>query len=340
MKLLLSRLARRFGLEARRETAVGVSPNHLIADLKALVPKARAEGADSMRVLEQALYQAGLSQLQDGYPGQAALALSDAVDLGVNEPYLNYNLALAYSRSGQAAAAHASFERALSGSATDLMGDGYYLRNLYALENLSLEDFQREAGRWADRYAAALKPHPHKTKRPVKSRLRIGLLSARFCRHAVGFLTLAGLENVDPAKIEFILYANGSPEDDYTKRFKALASAWHDITDLTDAAAAELIYSHKLDILIDMAGHSAGGRMGVIARKPAPVQAKWAGGGSMAQPVFQYSIILSPTLLKHRQIMTLILLKRLSGYPMLMPAIRRRQMRLQWAVCPWLLTAM
>ena len=109
MKLLLSRLARRFGLEARRETAVGVSHNHLIADLKALVPKARAEGADSMRVLEQALYQAGLSQLQDGYPGQAALALSDAVDLGVNEPYLNYNLALAYSRSGQAAAAHASF---------------------------------------------------------------------------------------------------------------------------------------------------------------------------------------------------------------------------------------
>lgn len=248
-----------------------------------------------MQSLGLTLHRVGLNRLTSDLPAQAALALSTAMDLDIQEPYIDYNLALAYSRSGQAIAAHTFFERAFNGPHVDLAGDGYYLRNMYALDSVTLKDLHRQAGRWAKKHAAK---HPRKNTRhrakprEAKEQLRVGLLSGRFCRHAVGFLTLRGLEEVDPKRVEFLLYANESPEDDYTARFKTLASAWHDISDLGDTEAADLIESHNLDVLIDMAGHSAGGRMGVIALKPAAVQAKWAGGqhGTTGLIAFDYFI--------------------------------------------------
>jgi protein O-GlcNAc transferase len=249
-----------------------------VNNLIELIPSSIEEGTHAQELLAQTLYETGLANLSSGFPASAARALSSAQSLGFDAPAFDYNLALAYSRSGQAVQAHTSFERALSKPFIDSVGDGYHLRNAYALEDMDLEALQRIAGRWADRHINQIQPRQHHDRQPAEGNLRVGLMSARFSRHAVGFLTLAGLENVNREKIEFILYANRSPEDDYTARFRALASTWNDITDLDDDDAAQLIHSHQLDILIDMAGHSAGGRMGVIARKPAPVQAKWAGG--------------------------------------------------------------
>ena len=253
--------------------------NTRITKLLSLAPSAATEGQTVQAALANALYKEGATALEVGYPGLAAAALSKAQSLGCREPYLDYNLALSYSRSGQAKQAHESFRKAFLGSVNDEKGDGYYLRNLYALEGVTLQHLYDQAGLWAERYSKWFTPYNHeKRHRSDRPKLCVGLLSGRFCRHAVGFLTLAGLEKVDPSKIEFFLYANASPQDDYTDRFKALTAHWHDITEVDDAAAASLIHEHELDILIDMAGHSGGSRMGVILRKPAPLQAKWAGG--------------------------------------------------------------
>ncbi len=279
-----------------------------ITKLLSLAPSAVAEGQIATEALTDALYKAGATALEVGYSGLAASALSQAQSLGCQESYLDYNVALAYSRSGQATQAHESFRKAFVSSLNDEKGDGYYLRNLHALESVTLKHLYEQTGLWAQRYAKGLTPYSYEkthTQERVKLRakqsakLRVGLLSGRFCRHAAGFLTLAGLEKVNPSKIEFFLYANASPADDYTERFKMLASQWHDITELDDTAAASLIHSHDLDILIDLAGHSAGSRMGVIMRKPAPVQAKWAGGqhgttGVVALDYFITDVIETP----------------------------------------------
>lgn len=282
-------------LVGRKVRETQLADSHLqreIYDLIRLIPQARAEDTAEIDHLGQTLYRVGLDRLQAGLPAQAALALSTAIDLNISEPYLDYNLALAYSRSGQAADAHRYFEAAFNGPHTDIAGDGYYLRNLHALDDVSLKTLYKEAGRWAKKHVKHGARKGAARARQRKDKLRVGLLSARFSRHAVGFLTLGGLEQVDPTRVELMLYANASPQDDYTTRFQALASAWHDITDLDDAAAAGLMASHDLDILIDMAGHSGGGRMGVVARKPAPVQAKWAGGqhGTTGITAFDYFI--------------------------------------------------
>ena len=283
MTKFLSALTRLFRSKVPKRSAIasGAEPDEMsrmVTDLIALVPSAFDEGPESMASLGQALHEAGLVQLQRGFPAQSDIALSAAVELGFEAPHLAYNLALACNRSGQAKRAHEYFELAQTDPAKDREGDGYHLRNAHAVENITLSDLKRIAGQWTDRHIKGINPHTYAIRRTDKKKLRVGLLSARFCRHAVGFLTLAGLENVDPSKIEFVLYANNSPKDDYTDRFKSVAAAWYVLDELDNDAVVALIRSHDLDILIDMAGHSTGGRMDVFARKPAPVQAKWAGG--------------------------------------------------------------
>jgi predicted O-linked N-acetylglucosamine transferase (SPINDLY family) len=50
--------------------------------------------------------------------------------------------------------------------------------------------------------------------------------------------------------------------------------AWRELP-ANDDQAAEQIAADRLDLLIDLAGHSPGGRLPVLARRPAPVQATW-----------------------------------------------------------------
>jgi predicted O-linked N-acetylglucosamine transferase (SPINDLY family) len=65
--------------------------------------------------------------------------------------------------------------------------------------------------------------------------------------------------------------------DATTRRLSALSDQWRDIARLNDAQVDELIRSDKIDILIDLAGHTARHRLLVFARKPAPVQLTWIG---------------------------------------------------------------
>ena len=52
---------------------------------------------------------------------------------------------------------------------------------------------------------------------------------------------------------------------------------WHSIIGLEDTVVADVIKKDKIDILIDLAGHSANNRLSVFAQKPAPIQVTWLG---------------------------------------------------------------
>jgi predicted O-linked N-acetylglucosamine transferase (SPINDLY family) len=62
-----------------------------------------------------------------------------------------------------------------------------------------------------------------------------------------------------------------------TKRMQSLASAWRVINGVPDATVEQVIRQDQIDILVDLAGHSARNRMPVFARKPAPVQVSYLG---------------------------------------------------------------
>lgn len=107
--------------------------------------------------------------------------------------------------------------------------------------------------------------------------LRVGFVSADFHRHPVGYFMVNVLDALDRAQVNAYLYANQGVHDDFTERFQAAATVWREVKGLDDDALAQRIRDDAIDILVDLSGHTAGERLMVFARKPAPVQVTYLG---------------------------------------------------------------
>ena len=115
---------------------------------------------------------------------------------------------------------------------------------------------------------------------PLRARLpadpiRVGLVSSDYRAHATAFFLPPLLQNRDRAIWRVHLYANVAAPDAATERFRAMADVWTDIRALDDDASERRIRADGIDILIDLNGHTRGHRLGLFARRPAPVQANW-----------------------------------------------------------------
>ncbi len=115
---------------------------------------------------------------------------------------------------------------------------------------------------------------PPITPADPERRLRIGLLSSTLKTHPVGWLTIAGFENLDPEAFE--LHAIGAEHgaDPINRRFRHLAASW---TVPAGPAVVEHIRALALDILIDLGGYGDQGHLPLCAERLAPVQIKWVG---------------------------------------------------------------
>ncbi|MDP3744221.1 MAG: tetratricopeptide repeat protein [Methylotenera sp.] len=111
---------------------------------------------------------------------------------------------------------------------------------------------------------------------PVK-RLRVGLVSGDLRQHPVAYFLENWAQHVDSSRVELIAYLTDSREDAVTARLKPHFSGWKSLVGLSDQAAAQLIHSDAVHILLDLSGHTAGNRLPVFAWKPAPVQVSWLG---------------------------------------------------------------
>ncbi len=108
-------------------------------------------------------------------------------------------------------------------------------------------------------------------------RLRIGLLSGSLKVHPVGWLTVAGFENLPPGGFEIVCLSQVGANDALARRFRSLAAEWHEIGTLDDTALAAFARSRAIDILIDLGGYGEAGRLPACALRLAPVQVKWVG---------------------------------------------------------------
>ncbi|MDO8250604.1 MAG: tetratricopeptide repeat protein [Rhodoferax sp.] len=117
----------------------------------------------------------------------------------------------------------------------------------------------------------------HSNNRNPGRALRVGYVSPDFRRHAVAYFALPLLEGHHRDQVEVVCYYNHRQDDEWTQRFKALATSWVSCVGMDDATLAQRIRSDDIDILVDLAGHTEGGRLLTFARKPAPVQVTWMG---------------------------------------------------------------
>ncbi|MEO6065925.1 MAG: hypothetical protein ABIP49_09135 [Lysobacterales bacterium] len=107
--------------------------------------------------------------------------------------------------------------------------------------------------------------------------LRVGVLSADLRMHPVGVFMGALFAHADPERVEWFVYANHTGSDAVTTRLRARTRHWRDIATLGDIACLEALRADRLDVLLDLSGHTAGARPEVIQARVAPMQIAYLG---------------------------------------------------------------
>jgi len=189
-----------------------------------------------------------------------------------------YNLGLLYAEACELEAAEACYREALARNPGFREAQSSLLCLASYHERYAPERVLTEHREWGVRHGTApLPPPPHANERSPERRLRIGYVSADFREHAMACFVEPILAGHDAASFEAVLYSNASREDGTTRRLRGYASQWRSIHALSDAAAAECVRQDRVDLLVDLCGHTEGNRLGVFALKPAPVQLSFLG---------------------------------------------------------------
>lgn len=116
-------------------------------------------------------------------------------------------------------------------------------------------------------------PNTREPDRP----LRIGFVSPDFRQHSVSFFVESLIERIDRKALQVLCYSNADGGDSVTARLRKIADEFKVITVMSDAEAGAAIVKDRVDILIDLAGHTVGTRLGIFAMRAAPIQMTYCG---------------------------------------------------------------
>ena len=229
-----------------------------------------------------ALMNLGNLELSRANP-EDAVAHYEAVLARVSaEPGLVNNLGMAYRATAQVDAAIRCFRRALSIEPRFCDAHDNLLYCMQLLPDYGPEELYTEHCRWADIHEAPLqvKTALHLNDRDPQRPLRIGYVSPDFRRHAVAKFIEPVLAHHDHHRFQVHCYYNAGSSDTVTGRIRRHADLWREVAFLSDESLAAQIRADRIDILVDLAGHTRGGRLLCFARRPAPLQLTYLGHGN------------------------------------------------------------
>jgi protein O-GlcNAc transferase len=138
-------------------------------------------------------------------------------------------------------------------------------------------------------------------------RIRIAYLSADFRNHAVAYLTAGLFESHDKSRFEITAISFVPAEDPaIRRRFENAFERFVDVEDKTDGEIANLLRHHEIDIAVDLMGHTKDARLGIFARRPAPIQVLYLGYAGTLGTNFTDYILGDPTVIpeQHRAFYT------------------------------------
>jgi predicted O-linked N-acetylglucosamine transferase (SPINDLY family) len=221
----------------------------------------------------------GAALLDLGRPGAAEACFRRALELRPDLPGVATNLGLALRNQGRCEEAEASLRQALAGYPDAAGTRDALLLTLHYHAGVTPEQLAAEHAEYDRRHAAPRRAdwRPHTNDRDPDRPLRLGFVSPDLGRHPVGYLLIRAVEALARRPCSVVCYSDRRTADDLTHRFRAAAALWRDSPSLSDAALADQVRVDGIDVLIDLAGHTAGNRLLAFARKPAPVQATWLG---------------------------------------------------------------
>lgn len=285
--LALLRAGRPHDAVAVAERALALAPHHDVAAANrghALLASGDASGAAAAFALllrrspqlPDALVGMALAQRMLGRIGGALAAVDRALTLAPRLESALGNCGLLRLEAGDvpgaiaaALAAAAAAPDRLGHAANALMAMAYDIR-------LDPQEAARSACEWG-RSLVRITPRVAPAPRLPGQPLRVGYLSADLCRHPVGWLGAQAMLAHDPDRVVPLVYATGASGDDLARRFRAGVPLWRDCLGLADEAIARQIVEDRVDVLVDLAGHTAGGRPRLLAMAPAPHLVTWLG---------------------------------------------------------------
>ncbi len=201
-----------------------------------------------------------------------------ALQLEPNRPELQANLARALLEAGQTDEGISLLRTAVERMPDHPAVHSNLLFRLHQQEQIVPQALFEEHCRWAERYAFSVPVRGHHPNDPAPARrLRIGYISPDFRRNSVAYFFESLLDGHNTDAVEVFGYGNVEFADEVTERLKGKFQHYRDIYGVDDSRVAELIEADRIDILVDLAGHTGDNRLLVMARKPAPIQMTYLG---------------------------------------------------------------
>jgi len=132
-------------------------------------------------------------------------------------------------------------------------------------------------------------------------KLRIGFLSPDFYGHSIGTFLYGTLEELKKNNFDLIAFNLRKNNLNENKVNKFLFSEWNDVGSLNDVDLINFIKKKKINILIDLAGHTHLNRLLVIKNRAAPIQVSWLGYCNTSGIKEMDYIILDPNLVNKKE---------------------------------------
>jgi predicted O-linked N-acetylglucosamine transferase (SPINDLY family) len=226
--------------------------------------------------------------LKQGLLCEAVRTYEHAIGLQPANANLYNNLAEALKEKGELEAAAHAFHQALAiepGAASIFSN----LLCLYAFTRYGSPVAEKAlAMEWEKSIASPQQRSVARERAPANSgtfpasprngrKLRLGFVSADLGSHAVAYFLEPLLETLDRNRFHLTLFPTHIRAGPQAERFRELAESYISLVELSDSQAADRIRSERVDVLVDLTGHTCGGRLGVFVHRAAPVQCAYLG---------------------------------------------------------------
>jgi protein O-GlcNAc transferase len=178
---------------------------------------------------------------------------------------------------GETSAALAEYRLILQQVPDDAKAGSAYLIALQHDPDESAQSIAAAHFAWGARHAPSVGPlwPPQPALADPERALRIGWISPRFFAGLLETFFAPVLERLHGRGMAHVLYDAGAIQDATSARLRAAADAWHVVEGLDDPALCAQIRADRIDVLVDLSGHSPGNRLRALAARPAPVQVSW-----------------------------------------------------------------
>ncbi|MCC6913657.1 MAG: tetratricopeptide repeat protein [Rhodospirillaceae bacterium] len=199
-------------------------------------------------------------------------------------------LGVILTESGRPAEAVQAFADAMTADPTYRQAAVNWLHTQQYVPGATDESLAQSHARFAALHAPAAPPRQF-VNSPIRDRLIVvGFVTGELGLHPVGRLSVQLFEHLRSHGITPCVFSTRPAEfeDDISRRI-ARVTRWTSVFGLSDASLAHFIKASKVDVLVDMSGHTGAGRPGVFIERAAPVQVSWLGyPGTTGIPAMDY----------------------------------------------------